>query len=52
MGNTEKVNQWVSQEFSAMISAMEAERTLENLIEDRVLLTKELTKLKVSYILC
>ncbi|XP_046673167.1 chromosome-associated kinesin KIF4A [Homalodisca vitripennis] len=48
LGNTEKVNHWVSQEFTAMVNTLEAERTLDNLIEDRSLLAKELAQLKDS----
>ncbi|XP_054270750.1 chromosome-associated kinesin KIF4A-like isoform X1 [Macrosteles quadrilineatus] len=48
LGNAEKVSQWVNQEFSAMVNALEAEQTLENLKEDRALLSKELKRLKES----
>lgn len=48
--NIDKINNWVSQEFSTIINTLEAECTLDSLIADRCMVAKELAKLQVLFI--
>lgn len=45
-GKTERVENWIEQEFEVMISTQEAQRTLEQLIEDRAVLNTQLSEIK------
>ncbi|GLV42213.1 Kinesin-like protein at 3A [Carabus blaptoides fortunei] len=45
-GKTERIEQWVAQELEVMVSTIDAERTLDQLLEDRALLTKQLSNLR------
>lgn len=45
-GKTERIENWIEQEFEVLISTQEAQRTLEQLIEDRAVLNTQLSEIK------
>lgn len=45
-GKTERIQQWVAQEVEIMVSTIEAERSLEQLMEDRAVLNAALQNYK------
>lgn len=47
-GKSERVEQWVDQEFEVMIRTLEAERTREQLFEDRAFLMEKLNKIQAD----
>uniref|UniRef100_A0A1B6E537 Kinesin motor domain-containing protein n=1 Tax=Clastoptera arizonana TaxID=38151 RepID=A0A1B6E537_9HEMI len=48
-GNPEKISQWINQELEVLLSTLVAEKTLDQLIEDRATLNKDLIALKAKY---
>ncbi|XP_046605558.1 chromosome-associated kinesin KIF4-like isoform X1 [Neodiprion virginianus] len=47
-GNTVGIQAWVTQELEVLTSTIDAERSLERLMQDRALLTTTLTKIKAN----
>lgn len=46
-GTAGKVQLWIDQELEVLVSTIDAERTLEQLLEDRAILHGQLDQLKV-----
>jgi kinesin family protein 4/21/27 len=47
-GTAAKVQLWIDQELEVLVSTVDAERTLEQLLEDRAMLHEHLGQLKVQ----
>jgi kinesin family protein 4/21/27 len=47
-GTAAKVQLWIDQELEVLLSTIDAERTLEQLLEDRAMLHEQLDQLKVK----
>jgi hypothetical protein len=47
-GTTAKVQLWIDQELEVLVSTIDAEKTLEQLLEDRAVLHKQLDQIKVK----
>lgn len=47
-GTTAKIQLWIDQELEVLVSTVDAERTLEQLLEDRAMLHGQLDQLKVQ----
>jgi hypothetical protein len=47
-GTAAKVQLWIDQELEVLVSTVAAERTLEQLLEDRAMLHEQLGQLKVN----
>jgi len=50
-GTTAKIQLWIDQELEVLVSTVDAERTLEQLLEDRAMLHRQLDQLKVKFFL-
>ncbi|PSN37848.1 hypothetical protein C0J52_20777 [Blattella germanica] len=48
-GNANKVHTWIDQEVEVLVRTVEAERTLEQLLEDRGMLHQQLDELQVNH---
>jgi len=50
-GTTAKIQLWIDQELEVLVSTVDAEKTLEQLLEDRAMLHRQLDQLKVKFFL-
>lgn len=48
---TTKIQLWIDQELEVLVRTVDAERTLEQLLEDRAMLHRQLDQLKVKFFL-